>query len=160
MNFHSGIFSGKHWCCFLMMICSFSSFVFAADAAQRDEARFRQLTAELRCLVCQNQSIADSSAALAVDLRAQISEQMAAGKSDEEIRAYMVSRYGDFILYSPPLKQTTLLLWIGPFVLLVLALGLGVFLLRRRAALESVAEDGDQPVTSRAEALWQRENKK
>jgi cytochrome c-type biogenesis protein CcmH len=92
-------------------------------------------------------------------LRTQISEQMAAGKSDEEIRTYMVSRYGDFILYSPPLKATTLLLWLGPFVLLVLALGLGVFLIRRRAGVASAAAEVDVLALSRAEALWQQHKK-
>jgi cytochrome c-type biogenesis protein CcmH len=83
-------------------------------------ARAVQLSNELRCLVCQNQSIAESNADLAVDLRRQIREQIAAGKGDGEIVDFMVSRYGDFVLYRPPFKLTTLLLWLGP-ALLVLA---------------------------------------
>lgn len=86
-----------------------------------------QLAEELRCLVCQNQTIADSNAELAVDLRSQIREQIAQGKSDRQIMDYMVERYGDFVLYRPPLKGTTLFLWFGPPVLLLLGL---VFLLR------------------------------
>jgi cytochrome c-type biogenesis protein CcmH len=80
-------------------------------------ARAVQLAAELRCLVCQNQSIADSNAELAVDLRRQIREQIAAGRSDREIVDFMVARYGDFVLYRPPFKLTTLLLWLGPLLL-------------------------------------------
>lgn len=140
------------------MCCFYSATVFAAANTLQDEQRFHHLAAEFRCLVCQNQTIADSSAALAVDLRTQITEQIAAGKSDAEIRAYMVSRYGDFILYSPPLKSTTLLLWIGPFVLLALVLGTGFFLLRRRAWLATVvAETGK---VSQAEMRWQQKREK
>jgi cytochrome c-type biogenesis protein CcmH len=80
-------------------------------------ARAVHLANELRCLVCQNQSIADSNAELAVDLRRQIREQIAAGKSDGEIVDFMVARYGDFVLYRPPLKLTTVLLWLGPLLL-------------------------------------------
>jgi len=83
-------------------------------------ARAVQLANELRCLVCQNQSIAESNAELAVDLRRQIRDQIAAGRSDDEIVDFMVTRYGDFVLYRPPFKATTLLLWVGP-LLLVLA---------------------------------------
>jgi cytochrome c-type biogenesis protein CcmH len=85
------------------------------------------LAEQLRCLVCQNQSIAESNAELAVDLRRQINEQIAAGKSDSEIVDFMVQRYGDFVLYRPPLKASTVLLWFGPAALLVL----GLWVLRR-----------------------------
>ncbi len=95
-----------------------------------------RLTAELRCLVCQNQSLADSHADLAIDLKNQVRSQMQAGKSDAEIRDYMVARYGDFVLYRPPLKPTTALLWAGPFVLLAGGgLALGFYLRRRRERL-------------------------
>lgn len=90
-----------------------------------DARRAARLAAELRCLVCQNQSIADSNAELAVDLRRVIGEQLAQGRSDREIIAFMVERYGDFVLYRPPFKATTLLLWLGPALLL--AIGVGVF---------------------------------
>ncbi|MFN7509355.1 MAG: cytochrome c-type biogenesis protein CcmH [Betaproteobacteria bacterium] len=84
-------------------------------SAQREH----ELALQLRCLVCQNQSIAESNADLAVDLRRQVREQIAAGRSDSQIIDFMTQRYGDFVLYSPPLKGTTLLLWFGPFALLL-----------------------------------------
>jgi cytochrome c-type biogenesis protein CcmH len=105
----------------------------AADPAL--EQRVMALSAELRCLVCQNQTIADSNAPLAEDLRNQVREKMRQGASDSEIVDYMVARYGDFVLYRPPLKLTTVLLWFGP--LLLLAGGFAVMLrrvLRRRPA--------------------------
>lgn len=83
------------------------------------EKRLTNLASELRCLVCQNETLADSQADLAQDLRAQIREQMKAGKSDKEIVAYLTDRYGEFVLYRPPVKPTTYLLWFGPFVLLL-----------------------------------------
>jgi cytochrome c-type biogenesis protein CcmH len=82
------------------------------------EQRMRDLTQQLRCLVCQNETLADSHADLAEDLRKQIREQMKAGKSDQEIIAFLTDRYGDFVLYNPPVKRTTYLLWFGPFVFL------------------------------------------
>lgn len=96
------------------------------------EQRIMAIAAELRCLVCQNESIAGSRAGLAVDLRQQIREQVAAGKTDEEIMTYMVDRYGDFVRYRPPLKATTLLLWFGPAVLLAAGLTMLLLHLRRR----------------------------
>jgi cytochrome c-type biogenesis protein CcmH len=86
------------------------------------EARLNALSADLRCLVCQNQSIADSHAELAVDLRREILEMISAGKSDGEIIDFMVARYGDFVRYRPPFKMATVMLWGGPFALLVIAL--------------------------------------
>jgi len=103
----------------------------AADPAL--EQRVMTLAAELRCLVCQNQTIADSSAPLAEDLRNQVREKMRQGSSDSQIIDFMVERYGDFVLYRPPVKATTLLLWFGP--LLLLAAGFVVLVrrvLRRR----------------------------
>jgi len=96
----------------------------AAEAVPTDLDRVQQkravdLSEHLRCLVCQNQTIADSNAELAQDLRRQVREQIAQGRSDAEIVAYMVQRYGDFVLYKPPVKATTLLLWFGPAVLLL-----------------------------------------
>ena len=95
----------------------------AADAAANPalEARVMAISEELRCLVCQNQTIADSHADLAVDLRNQIRTKLAAGESERQIKDFMVERYGDFVLYRPPLKATTVLLWVGPFALLALA---------------------------------------
>src|SRR5881394_1176669 len=83
------------------------------------ERRVTDLAHELRCLVCQNQTIAESNAPLAVDLRNQIREQLAAGKSEREVVDFMVARYGDFVLYRPPFKATTILLWAGPFLFLL-----------------------------------------
>jgi cytochrome c-type biogenesis protein CcmH len=91
-----------------------------------------RLAEELRCLVCQNQTIAESNAELAVDLRRQIREQLGQGKSDREIIDFMVQRYGDFVLYRPPFKTTTVLLWLGPLLLLLVGIGILVRNLRTR----------------------------
>ena len=100
------------------------------------EKRVTGLAHELRCLVCQNQTLADSNAPLAVDLRNQIREQLSQGASEREVLDFMVARYGDFVLYRPPLKASTLALWIGPFVLLLA----GALLLWRRIARRRVPE--------------------
>lgn len=96
------------------------------------ESVMLEIAAELRCLVCQNESIAASRAELAVDLRQQIMEQLGQGRSPDQIRTYMVDRYGDFILYRPPFKSTTLLLWFGPALLLLTGFLVYAFTLRRR----------------------------
>lgn len=96
------------------------------------EQRVLQLSNELRCLVCQNQTIADSQAELAVDLRNQVRVQLKQGKSEAEILDYMVERYGDFVRYRPPVKMQTLVLWIGPFVLLAGGMFALLRYLRRR----------------------------
>ncbi len=102
------------------------------------EARMKNLTKQLRCLVCQNETLADSQAQLAEDLRREIREQIKAGKSDREILAYATQRYGDVILYNPPVKATTYLLWFGPFLLLVIgSVLLFRFLKQRRAMIEA-----------------------
>ena len=114
----------------------------AVPTAQDPVAQSRavKLSEQLRCLVCQNQTIAESNADLALDLRQQIREQIAAGKSDDEIIQYMVNRYGDFVLYKPPFKATTLLLWLGPALLLVGGMLVLVRVLRaRNAAAEPAA---------------------
>ena len=92
-----------------------------SNDAELDE-RVRVFSQQLRCLVCQNETLADSQAMLAMDLKQQIREQMKAGKSDKEILAYLTARYGDFVLYRPPMKRQTLLLWFGPFILLAAGL--------------------------------------
>jgi cytochrome c-type biogenesis protein CcmH len=99
-----------------------------------------EISAELRCLVCQNQTIADSSAGLAVDLKNQVRDMVKQGQSQDEIVEYMVTRYGDFVLYRPPVKPTTMLLWAGPFLLLLVGLTVLVINLRKRAAQ---LKDGD-----------------
>jgi len=93
----------------------------------------QQLSAELRCLVCQNQSLADSNADLALDLKNQVREQIEQGASDRQVIAFMTERYGDFVLYRPPLKATTLLLWFGPVLLFAGGLIALFMRLRRRA---------------------------
>lgn len=103
------------------------------------EARLKQLAGELRCLVCQNQTLADSNAPLAEDLRREVREMIIKNMSDQEIIDFLVSRYGDFVLYRPPLKTTTVLLWAGPFVLLVGGgIALAVTLRRRQRMVEKV----------------------
>ena len=97
------------------------------------EARLKHLAVELRCLVCQNQTLADSSAPLAEDLRREVREMIAKNMSDPEIIEFLVSRYGDFVLYRPPLKATTTLLWVGPFVLMAIGVTALVMTLRRRS---------------------------
>jgi cytochrome c-type biogenesis protein CcmH len=125
----------------LQATATLESFKFADDAA---EQHFKDLISELRCLVCQNQSLADSDAELAHDLRAEVYEMVQDGKSDQEIIDFLVARYGDFVLYNPPLKPSTYLLWFGPFALMLLA---GVLLLRavrrqkRAASVEISADD-------------------
>jgi cytochrome c-type biogenesis protein CcmH len=109
------------------------------------EARMMVLAAELRCLVCQNQTIADSHASLAVDLRQQIREMLDKGMSEDQIRTYMTDRYGDFVLYKPPFKPTTALLWAGPPVLLAVALAALFIMLRRRQRASPDAFDPDTP---------------
>ncbi|TBU95358.1 cytochrome c-type biogenesis protein [Phytopseudomonas dryadis] len=109
-------------------------------ASEAERARYRQLTEELRCPKCQNQNIADSDAPIAMDLRAEIYRMLEAGDSNAQIVDYLVARYGDFVLYKPPLTGRTLLLWYGPAGLLVGGFVLlGVILLRRRGADEEAA---------------------
>ena len=120
------------------------------------EQRMQALTQQLRCLVCRNETLADSPADVAEDLRRQIRDQMKAGKSDQEIVAFLTQRYGDFVLYKPPVKSTTYLLWFGPFVLLI---G-GTFLLykylgqRRRLIADKPLTDEER---KRAEELLKQQ---
>lgn len=121
-----------------------------------NEARYKKLTAELRCMVCQNQNIASSNADLAKDLRQQVYTHIKKGQSDEEIIAFMVARYGEFVLYRPRLNARTALLWLGPFVLLVGGMFLMIRLMRRTG-------DGDAPISegsmNRARALLKKNSK-
>lgn len=95
------------------------------------EARYKALNEELRCLVCQNQSLADSDAPLAADLRKEVYEMLNRGQSDREIVDFLVARYGDFVLYRPPVRQTTYLLWAGPFLFLIVAAWVMLYRVRR-----------------------------
>jgi cytochrome c-type biogenesis protein CcmH len=141
----------------LVLLASLPGFSLAKEAQPMSadpvlEERVMKLSKELRCLVCQNETLADSRADLAEDLRNQIREQMKAGKSDKEIIAYLTTRYGKFILYNPPIDPTTYFLWFGPFILLLA----GLFILFRyvKQRRELIVE---QPLSAddrlRAEAL-------
>lgn len=118
----------------------------APSAAQDPvlEARMLHIAAELRCLVCQNQTIADSHADLAVDLRRQVREMLQQGRSDQEVFDYMTARYGDFVLYRPPVRTTTLLLWFGPGAMAVIGLVLLVWVLRRRSRMPAENFDKEE----------------
>ena len=140
-------FFGRFVMVLLTAACAATAGAKEAAPASNDpalEARMLQITSELRCLVCQNQTIADSHADLAEDLREQVREQLRKGQTDSQVVDYMTARYGDFVLYRPPFKATTVLLWFGPA-----ALGLGgciglVMLLRRRARLGDAAFEPDE----------------
>lgn len=107
------------------------------------ELRYQALTEELRCLVCQNQNIADSHAELAQDLRRKVYEMITAGKTDEQIVDYMTDRYGDFVLYRPPLNPKTMILWLAPILTVLSGLvGFG-FLLRRRRQVDQQPSDAE-----------------
>ena len=103
------------------------------------EARYQTLVTELRCLVCQNQTIADSNADLAKDLRREVHDMLVAGKTDDEIKDFMLERYGDFVLYKPPVRSSTVPLWLGPFILLAIGLVVVVVIIRRRTSQAQLA---------------------
>jgi cytochrome c-type biogenesis protein CcmH len=122
----------------LLLCVSFAAVAKEAQPSAEDpelEKRVMKLSQELRCLVCQNETLADSRADLAADLRNQIRDQMKAGKSDREIVGFLTERYGEFVLYSPPVKPTTYLLWFGPFILLIAGLALLFRYIRQRREL-------------------------
>jgi cytochrome c-type biogenesis protein CcmH len=110
---------------------------------KQQEERFNHLTRELRCLVCQNQNLADSDAQLAHDLRTEVHEMLLAGKSDDEIKQYMVDRYGDFVLYRPPVQENTVLLWLAPIILLLGGAMVLFVIIRKRTALLTSAPDDE-----------------
>jgi cytochrome c-type biogenesis protein CcmH/NrfF len=122
----------------------------AADPAL--EARVQVVAADLRCLVCQNQSLADSHADLALDLKNQVREQLRAGRTPDEVVTYMTDRYGDFVLYRPPFKATTLLLWLGP-ALLLLALAAGLWRGLARQNQKAEAPPMDEETAARVASL-------
>ena len=115
--------------CASAMAAGLEAFDFSGNV---DEDRYKHLIVEIRCLVCQNQSLADSDAGLAHDLRREVWELMDQGQSDDQIVEFLVTRYGDFVLYNPPVKPSTYILWYGPFVLLVIGLLVLVHTLKRR----------------------------
>ena len=147
----------------ILLVCLLPAFSYAGQATDMAadpvlEKRMIGLAENLRCLVCQNESLASSHADLAEDLRREVREQMQKGLTDDEIIEYLVSRYGDFVLYDPPMKSYTMLLWFGPFALLIVAvLGL-LFQLRKRR--ETVPEASLTPEAhQRAAALLNEEEK-
>lgn len=150
----------------LVLLCLIASFSVAQVRRQRPvtddpavEERLRNLSHELRCLVCQNETLAESRADLAEDLRDEIRVQIKAGKSDKEIIAFLTERYGQFILYRPQVTPTTYLLWFGPFVLLLGGLAILFFYIKQRRDII-----GEQPLSSeerrRAEDLLRSESRK
>jgi cytochrome c-type biogenesis protein CcmH len=144
-----------------MALAALAAFTLVASAAKMEtpadaafDVRLKKLESELRCLVCQNQTLADSNASLAEDLRREVRDLARSGKDDAEIRAYLVARYGDFVLYDPPLKRTTWLLWIGPFALLAGGAALWWTLLRRRERdSASMPATADPDAEARGRAL-------
>jgi len=117
------------------------------------EERFKRLSNELRCLVCQNQTIADSNADLAQDLRREVYGMVKAGQGDAEIIDFLVSRYGDFVLYRPPLNPVTTLLWTGPFILIAIGLFFMLRFIRQRVASSAAESDLSPEERSRLDAL-------
>ncbi len=133
----------------LALAAAFAGMAFAVEPSERLadpalEARARAISKELRCLVCQNESIDDSNAALAHDLRLLLRERLAAGDNDQQVRDFLVRRYGQFVLLRPPIEPATYVLWFGPFAVLAIgAAGIAVYL-RRRSAGESVPAPLDE----------------
>ena len=126
----------------------------AANTSQSDadvDARVHALAQQIRCVVCQNQTLADSNAELAVDLRKQMRQQLVAGNDEQAVKDYLVQRYGDFVLYKPPLKPVTWLLWFGPLLLLVLVVWMLVR--SRRANAVSVASELNPRERERLDAM-------
>jgi cytochrome c-type biogenesis protein CcmH len=148
--------SSRLHCWMLALLLALPLAAGAKDAAPASddpvlEARVMRIAAELRCLVCQNQTIADSHADLAQDLRNQVRDMLRKGQTEAQIIDYMTQRYGDFVLYRPPVKSTTALLWYGPGLLMVGGLVVLAVVLRRRSKLPDdqfepdLPEDGDKP---------------
>ena len=137
----------KSYFAILILWMVFSSAFAAVEVVEfsnpENEKRYTTLVAELRCLVCQNQNIASSNADLAKDLRQQVYQRIRNGETDQEIIAFMVERYGDFVLYKPPLKAKTMLLWLGPFILLVVGLAVMFFFIRSRSGQVDPVADAE-----------------
>ena len=124
-------------CLALLLGAAVPAFAVAYEKAFDDpamQARYEHINRELRCLVCQNQTIADSNATLAQDLRREVREMMVAGKSDDEIRTFMIERYGDFVLYRPRMSASNFLLWAAPVLLLLLGTIIGLRVIRKQTA--------------------------
>ena len=112
---------------------------------QKEELRYKKLIDELRCLVCQNQNLAGSNSGLAQDLRKKVYDMISSGKSNDEIKEFMVTRYGDFILYRPPFNATTFILWVGPFIILIFAAFILLrFIRQRKNIVVTTLNDSDK----------------
>ncbi len=147
-----------------LMLCLLPTLSYAGEAKDLAadpvlEKRMIGLAENLRCLVCQNESLASSHAELAEDLRREVREQMAQGKNDQEIIDYLVARYGDFVLYKPPVKSYTMLLWFGPFALLLIGAGVLVFQLRKRRQTVQETELTPEAQQRAASLLNEEDNK-
>ncbi len=131
----------------LILLLAFSVSVFAQEPFvfenQQQQDRFNQLTQELRCLVCQNQNLADSDAPLAYDLRRELHAMLMAGQSNEQIKQFLVARYGDFVLYRPPLQKNTWLLWLAPLFLLLGGALVLRYSIKKRSALFDAEQDSN-----------------
>ena len=141
-----------------LLLCLLAASAGANEAAPASadpalEARVMQIAAELRCLVCQNQTLADSHASLALDLREQMRTMLRDGADDDAVRRFMTERYGDFVLYRPPLKAATLALWFGPFALLAGGLAALALVLRRRSRLGAEHFDADDDLDIAVEGV-------
>lgn len=135
----------------LMMVLTHAQAAPQAVANPALEKRVMALSEELRCLVCQNQTLADSHAELAIDLKNQVREQLAQGKSEQDVADYMVQRYGDFVLYRPPVKSSTWLLWFGPFLLLAASMLLLGLKLHRHRMQQDILQDASQDAVSESD---------
>lgn len=148
----------------ILLFCLMPTFSYAGEAKDLAadpvlEKRMIGLAEKLRCLVCQNESLASSHAELAEDLRREVREQMAKGKGDQEILDYLVARYGDFVLYEPPVKSYTVLLWFGPFALLLAGAGMLVYQLRKRRQTVQESELSPEAQKRAASLLNEEDNK-
>jgi cytochrome c-type biogenesis protein CcmH len=148
----------------ILLLCLLPTLTYGGEAKDMAadpvlEKRMIGLAENLRCLVCQNESLASSHAELAEDLRREVREQMAKGKNDQEIIDYLVARYGDFVLYNPPVKSYTVLLWFGPFALLLIGAGVLVYQLRKRRQLVQESELTPEAQQRAASLLNEEDNK-
>ncbi|TSA38974.1 MAG: cytochrome c-type biogenesis protein CcmH [Methylococcaceae bacterium] len=150
----------------IFLVLLWSHAAYAIDAKQftdqKQQVAYESLTSELRCLVCQNQTIADSNAELAADLRRQVYEMLQQGQTPEEIIAFMTARYGDFVLYKPPFKIKTSVLWLGPLVFLSIGLLMVFWLIRTMAQkkVDAVQEQGQQEKLAKIRRLLNEEEER
>jgi len=148
---------------FLLLLCAVTLPTIAAiDVHEFDsveqEQQFKELSATLRCPKCQNNSIGDSNAILAQDLRQKVYEMLKAGKSEQEIIDYMIARYGNFVTYNPPVTPVTSVLWLGPLAVIVIGFGFIFIRSRKRKAVRSISETWDEDKEAKLKALLEEEN--